>query len=44
MNFYEDKEDFGRGGVPKNCAVTIVNVENGIGTVEELDKMFYKEV
>lgn len=42
-NFYEDKEDIWRGGVPKNCAVTIVNVENGVGTVEELDKIFYKE-
>ncbi len=41
--FYEDKENIWRGGVPKNCSVTIVNVENGVGKVEELDKLYYAD-
>lgn len=40
-NFYEDKEDIWRGCIPANCSVSIVNVENGVGNVEELDKIYY---
>ena len=40
--FYEDKDDIWRGGVPKNCAVTIVEVLNGVGTVLEKDRLFYE--
>lgn len=40
-NFFEDKTDIWRGGVPANCSVTIVNVENGVGAIEEMDKIFY---
>lgn len=40
-NFFEDKEDIWRGGVPKNCSVCIVDVKDGIGTVVEMDKVYY---
>jgi len=40
--FYEDKNDIWRGGVPKNCAVTIVDVSDGIGTVVEKDRLYYE--
>ena len=40
-NFYEDKEDIWRGGVPKNCSVCIVDVKDGVGTVLEKDKVYY---
>ncbi len=42
-NFYEDKEDIWRGGIPKNCSVCIVEVKDGVGTVLEKDKIFYDE-
>ena len=42
-NFYEDKEDIWRGGVPKNCSVCIVDVKDGVGTVLEKDKVYYPE-
>ena len=40
--FYEDKDDIWRGGVPKNCAVTIVEVSGGVGKVLEKDRLFYE--
>ncbi len=40
--FYEDKDDIWRGGVPKNCAVTIVEVSGGIGTVVAKDRLYYE--
>ena len=40
--FYEDKDDIWRGGVPKNCAVTIVEVVDGVGKVLEKDRLFYE--
>lgn len=40
--FYEDKDDIWRGGVPKNCAVTVVDVAGGIGTVVEKDRLYYE--
>ena len=40
--FYEDKDDIWRGGVPKNCAVTIVEVSGGVGKVLEKDCLFYE--
>ena len=43
MNFYEDKEDVWRGGVPKNCTVTVAEVTDGVGKVLELDKEYYVE-
>lgn len=39
-NFYEDKRDLWRGGIPANCSVCIVDVKNGIGTVLEKDKIY----
>lgn len=42
-NFFEDKEDIWRGGIPKNCAVCIAEVKDGKGTLLELDKLFYDE-
>ena len=43
MNFYEDKEDVWRGGVLKNCTVTVAEVTDGVGKVLELDKEYYVE-
>lgn len=40
-NFYEDQEDIWRGGVPKNCSICIVDVQDGVGRVLEKDKIFY---
>ena len=40
--FYEEKDDIWRGGVPKNCAVTIVEVSGGVGTVVEKDRLYYE--
>lgn len=40
-NFYEDKKDIWRGGVPKNCSVCVVEVMDGAGTVVEKDKLYY---
>ena len=42
-NFYEDKEDIWRGGVPKNCSVCIADVVDGVGTLVEKDKIYYTE-
>ena len=42
-NFYEDKEDIWRGGVPKNCSVCIADVVDGVGTLVEKDKIYYAE-
>ena len=39
--FYEDKDDIWRGGVPKNCAVTIVEISDGVAEVMEKDRIFY---
>ncbi|MBQ8527987.1 MAG: histidine phosphatase family protein [Lachnospiraceae bacterium] len=41
-HFFEDKDDIWRGGVPKNCAVTIVEVVDGVGRVVEKDRIFYE--
>ena len=40
--FYDDKDDIWRGGVPKNCAVTIVEVTEGGVKVLEKDRLFYE--
>lgn len=40
--FYEEKDDIWRGGVPKNCAVTVVEVSGGVGTVIEKDRLYYE--
>ena len=32
-NVYEDKNDFWHGGVPYNCAVSIIEVQNGVSTL-----------
>ncbi len=42
-NFYEDKDNIWRGGVPKNCTVTIVEVTDGVGKVVDLDHIYYTE-
>lgn len=41
--FEREDVDIWRGCVPKNCSVTIVNVENGIGKIEEMDHIFYEK-
>ena len=35
------KDDFWRGHVPPNCAVTIIDVKDGKATIEEQDKVYY---
>lgn len=40
---YEDKDDFWRQGVPMNCAVSIVDVEDGRTTLAAEDKVYYPE-
>ena len=35
------KDDFWRGHVPPNCAVTIIDVKDGKATIEEEDKVYY---
>jgi broad specificity phosphatase PhoE len=42
-NVYEDKEDFWHGGVPANCAVSIVDVRDGKAVLTESDKIYYEE-
>ena len=42
-NFYEDKTDIWRGGVPKNCSVCIAEVTDGVGVLLEKDKIYYEE-
>ena len=42
-NVYEDKEDFWHGGVPANCAVSIVDVRDGKAVLTESDKIYYAE-
>ncbi|MDO4295303.1 MAG: histidine phosphatase family protein [bacterium] len=43
QNVYEDKTDFWHGKVPPNCAVNIVEVENGRGILLEEDKIYYSK-
>ena len=40
-NVYEDKEDYWHGGVPMNCAVSIVDVKDGKAVLLESDKIYY---
>ena len=42
-NILQDQTDIWRGGVPKNCAVSIVEIHNGQATLEELDHLYYEE-
>ena len=37
----EDKNDFWRGQVPANCAVSIVSIQNGKAELEEMDRIYY---
>lgn len=39
--FYEDKEDIWRGGVPANCAVTSVEIKDGKTCILGKDLIFY---
>ena len=34
---------FWQGGVHKNCAVTIIRVENGVPTIEEENIVYYED-
>lgn len=42
-NVYDNKEDYWHGGVPMNCAVSIIEVENGKSTLVQEDKVYYPE-
>lgn len=37
----EDKNDFWRGHVPPNCAVSILHIQNGKAELEAMDRIFY---
>ena len=39
--FYEEKEDIWRGGVPANCAVSTVEIKNGVSKILYKDRIFY---
>lgn len=39
-NFFEDKEDIWRGGVPDNCTVCVVEVTPGRSRILEMDKLY----
>ena len=42
LNFlYDDPDDFWQGHVPYNCAVSIVEVDNGIPVLKESDRIYY---
>ncbi|MFR8549240.1 MAG: histidine phosphatase family protein [Lachnospiraceae bacterium] len=36
--------DFWQGGVPKNCAVTIIDLEEGMWKIKEQDVIYYENV
>lgn len=38
------RRDFWQGGVPKNCAVTIVDLEHGDWIIKEQDVVYYENV
>lgn len=38
---YEDKKDFWHGGVPKNCAVSIISTDGGRPFLLESDVLYY---
>ncbi|MGN0363792.1 MAG: histidine phosphatase family protein [Bilifractor sp.] len=40
-NVYEDTTDFWHGGVPMNCAVSVIDVKDGRGVLEVSDRVFY---
>lgn len=40
---YEDKQDFWHGGVPMNCAVSMVEVKDGVATLVLDDQVYYPE-
>lgn len=37
-------EDFWQNGVPKNCAVSIVDLEDGAWIIKEQDVVYYENV
>ncbi|MBO5521449.1 MAG: histidine phosphatase family protein [Eubacterium sp.] len=39
----EDKSDFWRGRVPANCAVSILNIQDGRAEMEVMDRIFYPQ-
>ncbi|QOV20607.1 histidine phosphatase family protein [Blautia liquoris] len=43
QNVKEDREHFWGNGVPMNCAVNIVSVENGVSTLRAADQVYYGE-
>jgi probable phosphoglycerate mutase len=42
-NVYEDKKDFWHGGVPMNCAVSMVEIKDGVETLVLDDQVYYPE-
>ncbi len=41
---HTDRSDFWGSGVPKNCAVSIVDLENGTWVIKEQDVVYYENV
>lgn len=42
-NVYEDTSSFWHGGVPVNCAVSVIHVQDGVGKIIQHDKIYYPE-
>ncbi len=40
-NFFEDRENIWRGCIPPNCAVSTVEITDGVRTVHRIDEIFY---
>ena len=40
-SLYDDPSDFWQAGVPKNCAVSIVDVENKVPKLVKSDLLYY---
>lgn len=38
---YEDTSKFWHGGVPMNCAVSVIHVQDGVGKIIQHDKVYY---
>lgn len=38
---YEDTSSFWHGGVPMNCAVSVIHVQDGTGKIVQHDKVYY---
>lgn len=40
-SIYDDRDDFWQGGVPRNCAVSVVDINNGKAKILKSDIIYY---